>query len=377
MVEVSGRTVGAARTDRSTAARWDERQSSHSATRPAATSTMHLRPHPRDRPEDLMSPLRTLAVPRSPVLTIVPSLRAEEGRWLQFRGPDVHRVSRTRRRFRNGGRPPRTSRGRRPAGARLVVADCVARPGVRHLGDQPRCFQGAVHRHLRQRLRRGADEAGTARRGGQQACHRPRHRVDRGDRRYPLHGVCARCQDRQGPLGARSASRTAVRRPPPQEHLRVRDTGDRWRAGLRASFGGNVGIFCYSMDGALLWKHSWPPQPIYLDFGTASSPVVHDGRVYQLHDNDGEGFFAALDARTGKQLWSVTRTDNAPMKSGWATPFVWRERIAHGDRHHRARAGGQLRRQRQGALAAQGHDAGDPQPGRGGRVVVCRLGVAG
>ncbi|HUE88161.1 MAG TPA: PQQ-binding-like beta-propeller repeat protein [Vicinamibacterales bacterium] len=89
------------------------------------------------------------------------------------------------------------------------------------------------------------------------------------------------------------------------------------------SFGGNVGIFCYSMDGTLLWKHSWPPQPIYLDFGTASSPVVHDGRVYQLHDNDGESFFAALDARTGKELWKVRRTDNAPMKSGWATPFIW------------------------------------------------------
>lgn len=92
---------------------------------------------------------------------------------------------------------------------------------------------------------------------------------------------------------------------------------------IYVSFGGNVGLFCYSMDGTLLWKHSWAPQPIYLDFGTASSPVVHDGRVYQLHDNDGEGFFAALDARTGKELWKVKRTDNAPMKSGWATPFVW------------------------------------------------------
>jgi outer membrane protein assembly factor BamB len=92
---------------------------------------------------------------------------------------------------------------------------------------------------------------------------------------------------------------------------------------IYASFGGNVGLFCYSMDGELLWKHSWPPQPIYLDFGTASSPVVHNGRVYQLHDNDGEGFFAALDARTGKELWNVKRTDSAPMKSGWATPFIW------------------------------------------------------
>jgi outer membrane protein assembly factor BamB len=92
---------------------------------------------------------------------------------------------------------------------------------------------------------------------------------------------------------------------------------------LYVSFGGNVGLFAYSLDGKLLWKHTWPPQPIYLDFGTASSPIVHKGRVYQLHDNDGEAFFAALDAKTGKELWSVKRTDAAPMKSGWATPFVW------------------------------------------------------
>jgi outer membrane protein assembly factor BamB len=95
---------------------------------------------------------------------------------------------------------------------------------------------------------------------------------------------------------------------------------------LYVSFGGNVGVFCYSLDGKLLWKKSWPPQPIYLDFGTASSPVVHNGRLYQLHDNDGEGFLSALDARTGAELWNVKRTDAAPMKSGWATPFVWQNK---------------------------------------------------
>jgi outer membrane protein assembly factor BamB len=93
---------------------------------------------------------------------------------------------------------------------------------------------------------------------------------------------------------------------------------------LYASFGGNVGVFCYSIDGKLLWKHSWPPQPIYLDFGTASSPVVHGGRVYQLHDNDGRSFLAALDARTGNELWNVQRNDTPRMmNSGWATPLVW------------------------------------------------------
>jgi outer membrane protein assembly factor BamB len=97
---------------------------------------------------------------------------------------------------------------------------------------------------------------------------------------------------------------------------------------LYVSFGGNVGVFCFSLDGAALWKRTWPPHPIYLDFGTASSPIVHGGRVYQLHDNDRESFFAALDAKTGAEIWNVKRTDAATrLKSGWSTPFVWQNRV--------------------------------------------------
>lgn len=93
---------------------------------------------------------------------------------------------------------------------------------------------------------------------------------------------------------------------------------------LYVSFGGNVGVFCFSLDGKPLWRKTWPPHPIYLDFGTASSPIVHEGRVYQLHDNDRESFFAALDAGTGREVWNVKRTEAATrLKSGWSTPFVW------------------------------------------------------
>jgi len=95
-----------------------------------------------------------------------------------------------------------------------------------------------------------------------------------------------------------------------------------------ASFGGNVGMFCYSLTGKPLWKRTWPPQPIYLDFGTASSPVVHEGRVYLLHDNDGVSFLAALDAKTGRDVWSVKRADViGRFSSGWSTPFVWTNSI--------------------------------------------------
>jgi outer membrane protein assembly factor BamB len=86
---------------------------------------------------------------------------------------------------------------------------------------------------------------------------------------------------------------------------------------------GNVGLFAYSLDGKLLWTTRFDPQPMYLDFGTAASPVVHDGRVFVVHDNEGKSFVAAVDAKTGKHLWQMERDIKAPQGSGWSSPFIW------------------------------------------------------
>jgi len=86
---------------------------------------------------------------------------------------------------------------------------------------------------------------------------------------------------------------------------------------------GNVGLFCYSMDGALLWTHKIDPQPRYLDFGTAASPIVHDGRVYILDDNEAMSYIAALDAKTGAVIWKTPRKLQGRLQSGWSSPYVW------------------------------------------------------
>jgi outer membrane protein assembly factor BamB len=86
---------------------------------------------------------------------------------------------------------------------------------------------------------------------------------------------------------------------------------------------GNVGLFAYSLDGTLLWSTRFDPQPMYLDFGTAASPMVHDGRVFVVHDNEAKSFVAAVDAKTGKQLWKMDRDIQAPQGSGWSSPFLW------------------------------------------------------
>jgi outer membrane protein assembly factor BamB len=87
---------------------------------------------------------------------------------------------------------------------------------------------------------------------------------------------------------------------------------------------GNVGLFAYSMDGRLLWTYKIEPTPRYLDFGTAASPVVHDGRVYVLDDNEVSSYIAALDAKSGALVWKTPRTVGKPFPmSGWSTPFIW------------------------------------------------------
>ena len=145
------------------------------------------------------------------------------------------------------------------------------------------------------------------------------------------------------------------------------------------SFGGNVGLFCYSREGTLLWKQSWTPQPIYLDFGTASSPVVHDGRVYQLHDNEGESFLVALEARTGNDcLEGEPHGQRRAAEVGMGDAFRLAERAG---RTEIVTVGRGLvisyDKRRPRALAAQGHHAGDAHPGRGRGPALRRSGSQG
>jgi outer membrane protein assembly factor BamB len=82
---------------------------------------------------------------------------------------------------------------------------------------------------------------------------------------------------------------------------------------------GNAGLFCYDLNGKLLWKQQWPSYRTRFGWGTAASPVLHRDRIYILNDNDEQSFLVALDKRTGKQIWRVERESG----TNWATPFVW------------------------------------------------------
>jgi outer membrane protein assembly factor BamB len=86
---------------------------------------------------------------------------------------------------------------------------------------------------------------------------------------------------------------------------------------------GNVGLYCYDLDGHQLWKHELPVRQMRYGWGSAASPALHDGRVYLVNDNEEESYLECLDARTGEQLWKMSRDE----KSNWSTPFVWQNEL--------------------------------------------------
>ena len=82
---------------------------------------------------------------------------------------------------------------------------------------------------------------------------------------------------------------------------------------------GNVGLFCYDLDGKELWSRKWLAVKTRMGWGMAASPVLYSERLFVVNDNEDKSFLACLDKRTGKTLWEVERDE----KSNWATPFVW------------------------------------------------------
>ena len=85
---------------------------------------------------------------------------------------------------------------------------------------------------------------------------------------------------------------------------------------------GDIGMFAVDFEGTLQWTVplAWQPRR---GWGPASSPVVHEGRLFFLNDNEEQSFIAAHDTTTGAELWRTDRDEPA----NWASPFVWQNDV--------------------------------------------------
>jgi outer membrane protein assembly factor BamB len=82
---------------------------------------------------------------------------------------------------------------------------------------------------------------------------------------------------------------------------------------------GNLGIFCFTVDGKPLWNKQWEPAKTAYGWGTAASPVLFKDRLYIVNDNDDHSYLMALNKKTGQEIWKVDREEH----SNWSTPYIW------------------------------------------------------
>jgi outer membrane protein assembly factor BamB len=90
------------------------------------------------------------------------------------------------------------------------------------------------------------------------------------------------------------------------------------------AFFGSEGLYCYDSHGELLWKKDLGPFNSSwstfndMHWGTANSPILHDGKVILQCDAANASFWIALNLDDGKEITRVERGDVAT----WATPSI-------------------------------------------------------
>ncbi len=82
-------------------------------------------------------------------------------------------------------------------------------------------------------------------------------------------------------------------------------------------FFGSYGLLCYDFKGELVWQK--PLGPFQDEFGAPSSPILVDGKLIINQDHDVDSFLMALNAKTGRELWTTMRPDAV---RSYATPII-------------------------------------------------------
>jgi outer membrane protein assembly factor BamB len=81
--------------------------------------------------------------------------------------------------------------------------------------------------------------------------------------------------------------------------------------------GSNLSLSAYDMKGVQQWRHDL--HGYKSQHGPGHSPIVFDGKVYLMNDQDGSAQILAFDARTGTPVWKAERK---AFRACYSTPIV-------------------------------------------------------
>jgi len=89
------------------------------------------------------------------------------------------------------------------------------------------------------------------------------------------------------------------------------------------AFFGSEGLYCYNLDGELLWKRDLGVINISkygIGWGYASSPAIHRDHIALVCDDPSYPFVVVLRLSDGKELWRVAREGIS--ERSWGTPLI-------------------------------------------------------
>lgn len=84
-----------------------------------------------------------------------------------------------------------------------------------------------------------------------------------------------------------------------------------------ASFG-SYGIYCFDMEGTLIWERDLGDMNITMTFGEGISPALYKNNLIVLWDHEGQSKLYVLDKSTGEDIWQKDRAEGTT----WVTPIV-------------------------------------------------------
>ena len=88
---------------------------------------------------------------------------------------------------------------------------------------------------------------------------------------------------------------------------------------------GSFGLYCYDLEGKLVWKKDFRPQAIEDSLGEGSSPALFGDTLIVVVDQELQSYVVAIDKNTGKEIWKQDRDE----LSNWSTPRIF----THAGRH--------------------------------------------
>jgi outer membrane protein assembly factor BamB len=86
---------------------------------------------------------------------------------------------------------------------------------------------------------------------------------------------------------------------------------------------GMHGLYCYDIEGKLLWQKDLGVFYTQKGWGTGSSPILYNGALFIQFDNEENSSVVALDAASGNEKWRVQRDE----KTTYSTPYIWRNKM--------------------------------------------------